>query len=791
MKFSFSWIKEYLVEDISFEEFKNNITRLGFGIDLVEKNGVEAENVFSAQILKIEKHPNADKLSLCEVTTGKEIYKVVCGAKNIYEGQKVPLALVGAKLPEGVIKKAKIRGIESNGMICSAKELGLKGYDETGILELDKDIPLGIDIREIFQKTDYTFELEITPNLAYCLAHYPLARELAIFCGYKLKDIQIPEFKVSNKEVEIKIENPENCPRYVGYVVKNIKNKKTPDYIYQRLKAIGLNPKGDVLIDASNYVMFELGQPTHCFDLNNISGKEINVRQAKDGEIIKTLDNSEQKLSEKILVIADKEKPVAIAGVIGGFYSSINPETKDILIESAIFNPSSVRRTSKLLNISTDSSYRFERGVDSSLQPLAAARIVQIIKELNPDIEITQTSDIYPAPKQNQVIEINYDKINSILGTSLEKEKIDKCLLAMNPSYDGKNFIVPSYRWDIKTIWDISEEVARFIGYDVIESKTSMPVMKVDEDPLYNVAKQLMEKFKAYGFSEVCNYDLVSLKEIKDVLFPVEKSIILKNPLSSDFAYLRPSLLIGLMKNLKYNLNRGQERIAIFEYGKIFFLENEKIIEVPRISGILYGRSEYYWKNINEDYDFYKLKGILNNVLDGIVNFSFDREGEEKIDFFCEGGYLLIKAKNNKIGHFGILNTQISKNYDLKDNNIFYFDLFLDRIVDFYEKDFYKRIGKIKPVSQFQSSWRDISIVIDKKYSWKEVYDELKNIPDVLWIKLIDIYTGKNIPENMKSLTIRFMFSSMTRTFTDQELNSFIEKAFLKLKNKFNASLRT
>jgi len=792
MKVLFSWLKSYLDNDISFAEFQKNVTRLGFGIDSVEKIGIETENVFTAQIIKIEKHPNADRLSLCEVSTGKDIYKVVCGAKNIYEGQKVPLALVGAKLPEGTLKKAKIRGIESNGMICSAIELGLKGYDSSGILELDKNVPLGLDLKKIFPQSDYIFELEITPNLGYCLSHFSLARELSIFYGYRLKEIQIPDYNSEGKkEVDIKIENSENCPRYCAFIVKNVKNKKTPDYIYERLKAIGLNPKGDILIDASNYVMFELGQPTHCFDLRNIEGGEVWVRQARDGEMIKTLDGQEQKLNSEVMIIADAKKPIAIAGVMGGFYSSINNDTSDILIESAIFKPSNVRKSSRILKLKSDSSFRFERGVDPQMQLKAAARIVQIIKEVNPEIEISQIEDNQSLKSKAVNIEINYDKINSILGTNLEKKEIDKCLLSLSPLYDGKIFPVPSYRYDLKNIWDISEEVARYIGYEVIESKTSMPVFKVEDNPLNEIIKYFLDNSKKYGFSEVCNYDLVSLKEIKNILYNESECLTLKNPLSLDFNYLRPSIIISLIKNLKYNLNRGRNSVLICEYGKVFKYKKEKIVEENNFAGIIYGNvRDEFWKGEKENFDFYHLKGIVSSLFSCYESFKFDKLGEYP-PYFDKEVCLSLKIGDVLVGYCGLVNPIIVKNYDLKDENIFYFEIYIDSVLKFFNNDFYKRITKIKNISPFQQSWRDLSIIVDKKYNWGEIYSEIKDIPEILWIKLIDVYTGKNIGDNFKSFTIRFMFSSMSKTFTDNELNSFIERAFLKLQKKFNAKLRS
>jgi len=801
MKVLFSWVKDYLEPGLSFEEFKAKITRLGFGIDSAEKTGVDAENVFTAEILKIEKHPNADRLSLCEVSTGDKIYKVVCGAKNIEVGQKIPFAVIGARLPEGVLKKAKIRGVESEGMICSAAELGLKGYDSEavlaegkgGILPLDKNLPLGADIREVFPKADYVFELEITPNLAYCLSHYALARELSVFYGLTLREPCIPSFDNEGAPViKIEIEDPKNCHRYAGIVMKGVKNKKTPEYMYDRLKAIGLNPKGDVLIDVTNYVMFELGQPIHCFDLRNIRGGEIRVRQAGKGEKIKTLDGREQELSEEVMVIADGEKPVAVAGVMGGFYSSINPDTEDVLIESALFDPPAVRKSSKIVKIKSDSSYRFERGVDPELQLKAALRVAGILKELNSAAEIAQISDSHPFKKEPAVIEISHEKINSVLGSSLEKGKIDACLKAIDPSFGGRLFTAPSYRGDLKNIWDVAEEVARYIGYDVIESRTSMPLMKVAENGRHAMLNEFKNGLSACGLSEVCNYDLISLKEIRDMLSNENEAVELKNPLSSDFHYLRPALPASLMKNLKYNLNRGRNSVCIYESGSVFAVRDGKPEETRQLAGLLYGYllDEEFWRGERESLDFYHVKGILNRVFYGYGDFAFEKP-EKAPHYFREASCLALKISGETVGYAGLLNPQIISNFDLKDNNVFYFEVNLEKTLKHFETEFYKKIRKIKPVSQFQHSWRDLSVLLDRKYSWGEVHPEISGIPELLWVKLVDVYTGKNIPEDLKSLTIRFMFSSMEKTFTDQELNKLMEGVFKKLQDKFQAVLRS
>jgi len=792
MKTIYSWLKKFSADLPAFEKLRVDLASLGFSIDNIQKIGFEGENVFVGEILKIEKHPNADRLSLCEVSTGAKIHKVVCGAKNIAVGQKIPFAVVGAKLPEGVLKKAKIRGIESEGMICSAGELGLYGYDDSGILVLDNSLTPGTDIREIFDKPDYIFELEITPNLGYCLSHYALARELSIFKGYKLEELS---FKVSQskgeKEISIEIENPSDCFRYLGLIVKNIKNKKTPMWMAERLRKIGINPKDDILIDASNYVMFELGQPTHCFDLRNIEGKKIIVRRAQDKEKIKTLDGEERALSKDILVIADEKKPIAVAGVMGGFYSSISQDTSDVLIESAHFNPSAVRHSSKFLNLKSDSSFRFERNVDSEIQDKAAYRIAELIMENNPDAFISQIQDERPSIFKRDPIEVKCDKINSILGSNFSNEDIEKSLKAISEKYVGAMFYPPSYRSDLKTIWDIAEEVARFWGYSNIKSETSMRVMPSKDHPYHQALSFIREKLCSIGMYEAINYDLISLKEVKAISFNEKMAVELKNPLSSDFHYLRPSLLCGLLKNLKYNLNRGVDSIMIYENGKVFALENGKILEKASTAGLMFGKTrEYYWHAPEDFLDFYHLKGAVSYLFKDIANFSF-KPVNEPLKHFQKGLCLEISVSGKHCGYLGAISGETLAAYDIKESEVYAFEFNTEVFLRYFEKDFYVRIKKLSPVSQYQHSVRDLSVVVLKKYSWEEIKKEITGIRDLLWVKLIDVYTGKNISPDSKSLTMRFMFSSMEKTFTDKELNSKIEEIYNKLNKVFGASLRS
>lgn len=786
MRVLYSWLCDYLDEKLDFKTVNSNLSRIGFSIDDIKVIGADVDDVYVAEVLSVKKHPNADKLSICEVSNGRKIYNVVCGAPNVRANQKVPFALVGARLGKEILKKAKIRGVESEGMICSEAELGLSEKSD-GIMVLDDKLETGKSIKDLFP-CDYSFELEITPNLGYCLSHYSLARELSIFYGYKLKEIKPSKISTSSGIFDIEIKT-DDCLRYQGIVIKNIKNKTTPAYIYERLKKIGLNPKNNLLIDVSNYVMFELGQPTHFFDLRNISEKIV-VRKAFKDEKIKTLDGKENALDENIMVIADSQKPLAVAGVMGGYFSSIGDDTDEILVEIAHFVPGAVRRSSKILGIKTDSSYRYERGVDLKLSELAASRISEIIRTTNPDCEICSITDVKNYEEKENIIEIDHSKINKILGTAISDEKMDEVLKRLDVSYDGHRFHIPSYRADIKSIWDISEEVARYIGYDVIESKTSMPVSKSKDDPFYELKKNISSKFSVFGFNECVNYDLISENEIKKLGFDINSVLKLSNPLSKEFEYLRPSLLPSLLKNLRYNSNRGIKSVKIYEYGSVFSVMDRKPVEKRVLSVLLSGSVDenIWWKKQSEEIDFFYTKSVVEYLLSNFGGIRYTQVCKEKFMVLDMSADIWLGDK--KIGFYGLLNPDISKIFDLKSKEIFYFEVLLDELVKKYSLDFASLVKKPKKVSDLQYGIRDLSILVDKKYRYDEIYRVVSKSEDLAEVTLIDFYEGQNIPKNKKSFTFRFIFSSESKTFTDEELNIKIEGILKRLENSFAARLR-
>ncbi len=799
MKILHSWLMDFIGAPLSVDDLVAKLNRLGLNVEGTAKTGASFSGVVVGKILTIGKHPNADKLSLCEVSDGAAVTKVVCGAKNIAVGQHIPFAKVGATLADGVLKKAKIRGVESEGMICSAAELGLDGCDSSGILVLPESAQVGSDAAALFDKPDCVLEVEVTPNLAYCLSHYALARELCAFYGLPFKKPAVPELSASGAAVSIRIENPALCRRYTGVVVENIPSDggravKTPDWMARRLRAMGSNPKNNLLIDVSNYVMYELGQPAHCFDLARLAGAEINVRPARAGETLKSLDGQELKLDGTMLVIADGARPAALAGVIGGMDSAVSDATTGVLIESASFNPSAIRLSAKKTGVRTESSYRFERGTDPDLTLLAAARLAQLVLASAPGAEVTQVTDNYPSKYIPKVIEAGAERINAILGSAIPEKDIFACLKAIQPELSGGSpwqFQAPSYRQDIQSVWDLAEEAARYVGYDVIPSKTDMRMLSAGSTPSFEVTAGLKNRLAALGFSEIYNYDFVSRKDLGACLLDAAQAVLPKNPLSSDYELLRTSMAPGVLKTLKYNLNRGRNSVSIFEVGNVYRKTAAGYSEETMCAGLMCGNfpASGFWRGGSSPADLYFLKGAMSQALSGFKGFRLEQPKNPPA-YFHPGICLEMRLGNSPAGWLGLIHPAVAKNADFKDGQIYYFELPLAALVAAYKPEFRSRLPQVKPVPAFPGIRRDLSVVVADRYEWAEVEREAAKTPDLSSVALIDVYKGRNIGENLKSLTIRFTFSSMEKTLTDAEVNAHIAAILLKLSQNLGAKLR-
>lgn len=770
--------------------------------------GLEVEDVYSeAEIYKgfvvgkvnsKQKHPNADKLSLCTVSTGENEYKVICGAPNVEANQKIVFAPIGTIIPKGQLKieKVKIRGIESYGMICSEAELEISDKNE-GIMVLPDDFKVGAKITEALKLNDVIFEIGITPNRPDALSHIGVARELAALLGKSLKlpQIKLKESKSSvNEFASIVIQDEINCPRYSSLVIRNVEIKESPEWLKNCLSKIGLRPINNV-VDITNYIMYETGQPLHAFDLDLLASKKIIVKSTKTESTFTTLDSKQRNLPIGTLMICDGEKPVAIAGVMGGENSEINSDTKNLLIESAYFNPASIRRTSRSTGLSTDASYRFERGTDPNNTLYAAQRTAQLISEIC-DGEIAKGNiDIYPKKILPQKIILRYSTVERILGYRIEKQKIKNILIALGITAEEQNqyelkTTVPSFRPDIEREIDLIEEIARIHGYDNIPtiSKIAVTLQKrIDESEF---ADQLRNAANSLGFYEMINNPLVN----KKLASYFENPIQILNPQNLDMEFLRNSLLPGALSVVSRNINSGEKDLCLFEIGNIFYKNSTSEIESfsdftesQKLIFILTGRANSKeWHSNERFFDFFDLKGVINSFLikislDNFLNDSYYHSGNNLYEFLltkslmnkvlAEGG----KVKKEVLDDFGIEQDVFAFEFDVQS---------LQRI---------EKVGKkfIEP-SKFPKVVRDFAFIFDRKIIVKDIITHIKHEGSNLLkdVKIFDIYEDEAIGNDKKSLAFSLEFGSDERTLTESEVEKDFTALINSVSKKFNAILR-
>ncbi len=798
MKISLSWLKEHLEFYFSAEELAGKLGNLGFEVESIERKGPQFKGVVSAQILQIEKHPNADRLSVCQVTDGSESFTIVCGAKNIAVGQKVPLAKVGADLPGGMkISRSKIRGVESSGMICSGKELGL-GSENGGILVLDPELGLGKDMSLALGEKTEILDVAVLPNRPDCLSHRGLARELSWSLQIPLKPFKTPDLSFTGlPDWKISIASKEDCPVYVGRVFENLTVSPSPSWLVERLGSVGIKSINNV-VDVTNYILMDLGQPLHVFDADALEGKEIFIRRARAGESLVTLDDKKYDLNSDILVIADQKSPQAIAGVMGGLASAVLSKTKRVFLESASFNAALIRKTTQALRLKSESSYRFERGTDPELPEIASLKAAELILSLaggKASASVSQKNI-----KRNPAIVVSAAQMNQMLGSDFKPADIENVFLGLTrdsgrlePKEGPEGFFsltAPSYRLDIESRFDLAEEVARVLGYQNIPvhyPKISFsPSRKTHGAALVDF---LSRRLKETGFFEAYNYDFISLTDFELSGAETTKGIRLKNPLSEDMTILRPTLLTGLLRNAQYNFNHGNFSFRLFEKGTGFYDGKENQL----LSGIAVGKfPEIYWKQSRAaENDFY---GVLGAVMDSFSGFDLDYSpldsGLPQIRaLFHPKKTVEFRSQGEIVGLCGIVHPQLAADLDISSQHregIFIFELNLSLL---------KRTllpAPFKPLSEFPSAWRDISIVLPEEISYSFVSRTIEEsgVAGLKRVELVDIFSGDNIEKGFKSLTLRMTFGLDDRTMTDKEVESFLAKILESLK-KIGAVLRS
>ena len=782
MKISRNWLSNFITSSKSDFELVDAFTQLGLECTSSKINSIDSK-VIVGKVKSCTKHPNADRLNLCEVDTGSDLLQIVCGAPNVKENILVPVATLGSKIGDFEIKKTKIRGIESNGMICSEKELGISDNHE-GIMVLDGTFKIGQTFSEALKlEQDTIFDFDITPNRGDCFSHLGVSRELAIIEGSHINlekiNYKAGEFK-SEDAIKIKIENPSLCPRYSCRLIKNVKVKESPQWLKDRLNAIGQKSINNV-VDIANYIMFDLGQPLHAFDYDKLNGKTISVRNAFENEEILCLNNENNKLDPEDIVISDSNGPVAIAGVIGGFDSQVDFNTKNILLESAVFDEISVRRTSKKYDYAKEASKRFERGVDFENTLYVLDKFTKLLVETTGGQASKDFVDVISKSKDTKSIQFDFNRCNKFLGIDLNQNEYDNLFkkLSINTKLDKSKFLcsIPSYRNDIDREVDLYEEIARVYGYN------NIPIAQNFNNSYSSIidnAKQINNDIRSIlpskGFYEHYSNSLYNDKVLKDFNSYDTSEII--NESSIDMKYMRNSLMPGLLAAVSFNEKRKVNHFKFFEIGRVHSLLKNYNKEEETLGMVWYGHNDNHWRNDCET-DIYFAKGeilsILKNLKINNIHFKVNKSNFSNIN-------IDIYSHKTCIGYLRQLDTKLSKKYDIKAPVVFS-EISIDKILKNRIKDF-----KFKTISPYPSVKRDISILIKKDISYSKIIECIKSASDNLLIdtNIFDVYSGKELENNSKSLAISLTFMSDVKTLVDKDVENRVNSILDKLKEKFN-----
>lgn len=798
MLISLNWLKQYIdLDGIEINEMENSLTMIGQEVEKIEIAGSNLENVVTAKIIEKEMHPDSDHLTVCKVDNGKEILQIVCGASNHKAGDKVVLAQIGARLSEDfVIKKGKIRGKESCGMLCSEVELGI-GSDKDGIIILPEDAPVGVPFKDYLGINDTVFELEITPNRPDCLSHIGIARELSAYYG---KELKYPETEIKSEisektsdNVKVSIEDSNLSRRYVTRILKNVTVKESPKWLKERIEAVGLRSINNI-VDVSNFILMEMNHPNHVFDLDKIEGNEIKVKSAVKGDKLVTLDEQERELEDGDIVICDSKKILALGGVMGGLDSEVTDNTKNILLEVAQFNPQNVRKTSRRLTLSSDSSYRFERGIDVEDSIKVINRLANLIQEVAGGEILNGYVDVYPVPHENKVAELNFERLNRFVGKVIPREKVIEILrnLEIDVKDNGETLTLtaPSYRGDLELEQDYFEEVIRMYGFDNIEN--ILPRVDINKNSTLDTTK-LTDRVKticaSVGLKEVINYSFIpkdALQKLKFTGVSEDKLIDISNPITEDFVTMRPTLLYSLIKNAKDNMNRNVSNIRFFEVSRTFEKAEELAKEDIKVGIILAGENDKtLWNPKPVHYDFYDLKGIVEEIFSKLKfqNFSIKRSVQTE---FHPGRSADVFVGKEYIGSFGEIHPDVLENFGLNKKTVLVAEFNIELIKKYINKPFvYQGIVKYPAVP------RDLALVMNENILVGDVLKTIEKIDKkVEKVELFDIYQGIGVEPGKKSVAISILLRDDSKTLEEKEINDIIDKILAKMKKDYMAELR-
>ena len=814
MKVSLSWLKDYISIDMNVDgltgdpvdDLADALTMAGLEVEAVSDRYNYLDNVVVGRIIEIAPHPNADKLRLCSVDIGKRIIPVVCGAPNAKKGMLAPCALPGTSFPNGrILEKCSIRGKASEGMLCSAIELGLSTTGN-GIMELEQNLAVGDKLHQALNLSDTVFEIDLTPNRPDCLSIIGTAREIAAFQKTKVTypEISLPEPPESAGDIleftSVTIMDPDLCPRYSASLVFDVTIAPSPFWLQDRLISVGLKPVNNI-VDITNFVMMETGQPLHAFDFDRLAEKRIVVRAAEKDETFTTLDGKERLLAPGMLMICDGEKPVALAGIMGGLNSEIDKSTTRVLIESAYFDPVCIRKTSKKTGLSTDSSHRFERGTDPNGTITALNRATQLIVEICGGKMINGIIDEYPKPLPDRVIVLSVDASNRRLGTSLTQNDIEQYLKSIEfvvekIDDDKLRVIPPSFRVDISRFEDLTEEIARLFGYNNIE--TTFPLIPAEAVRLSKKidSRKRIKRLMAYlGFTEAINYSFINKLSCDRLELrpddPKRRMLNILNPIAEDQSVMRTSLIPGLLETMSYNMSVQNKNLKLFEVGNVFFntgQEDSRPDEVEMLSGLWTGaRIDAHWLSREIACDFYDLKGAVEELLRnlGIANTTFTSMQPEACCYTKPGYTARIIVENRLIGLLGEVHPLVLQNYDLK-QKAYIFELNVNELIEFIPDT-----KSAQPIPKFPAASRDITLIVNKDIEALNILKSIEVLDEELVedLSLFDVYEGSPIPAGKKSISFRITYRSATQTLEDEIINSVHKKITDRLLKEFDATL--
>ncbi len=800
MRVSLNWLKEYVDITVPVEELAGKLTMAGFEVESMENTGSGWENVVVGQITAVNPHPNADRLTLPTVDLGGEQATVVCGAPNVRAGDKIAFARVGARLIDGhtgepaVLNTARIRGVESSGMVCSEKELGISDRHE-GIMVLPDDAPVGTPLADYMG--DIILDLDITPNRADCLSVIGIAREVAALTGQTMHITEVTYEEAgspTDEQISIEISAPDLCPRYAASLIKRVKIAESPAWMQQRLLASGMRPINN-LVDVTNYVMLEYGQPLHSFDYEKLRGKKIIVRRASDYEPVTTLDDNERELNSGMLVIADVMGAVAVAGVMGGANSEVTEETTSILLEAASFNPRSIHYTGRTLGIPSEACMRFERNISRELTLPALRRATQLLAELGGGEVARGIVDVYPEKLEHVPILLSTGEVKRCLGVEYSIEEIRDTLTSLGfecergGSTEEILVTAPYWRTDIRLAVDLIEEVARIIGYDNIPTTMlSQPIPRQNPEPIIGLKREVRNILSGLGFQELMTYSLTSL-EMLERLFPESHTVEpeplrVANPMSAVQEYLRSSLRANLLAAFASNRKHEDGGIWIYELGKVYLpgpqdLPDEREMLCALLSG---AGEEKSWQGEDKSTDFFEAKGAIESLLAKMgVEASFEQCLDES---FKPGKQAAIMVNGDKLGVIGELRDDVLESFEL-DETVYMFELDLPALLPYTvgHKEF-------RSVSRFPAVVRDLALVVDAGTAHQQIVDIIRGYPLVDGVDIFDVYSGEQVPPAKKSLAYRITYQSPDHTLTDKEVDKVQKQILDRLAKDLGAALR-